>query len=100
VQAKVYLPEAKGGYDDSGHRSSGLTIHRTLIEMPDGDLIATASWWFKQDVTPSIPEPKMDSFESSCCGRPTVVVIGLWYQLSAWIRRWEKKGSMSRSSSA
>jgi len=52
-EARFHLPEGKGGFDDGGNPVDGLFIHRTLLEMPNGDLIATAYGWFKEDSTPS-----------------------------------------------
>jgi BNR repeat-like domain/BNR/Asp-box repeat len=52
-EARFYLPEGKGGFDDGGNPVDGLFVHRTLMEMPNGDLVATAYGWFKEDSTPS-----------------------------------------------
>jgi|SoiMethySBSTD1v2_1073268.scaffolds.fasta_scaffold13443_3 BNR repeat protein len=63
-EAKFYLPEGKGGFDDGGKPVDGLFIHRTLMEMPDGSLLATAYGWFKEDTVPSSYMKNMDKFRS------------------------------------
>src|SRR2546425_6055270 len=34
--AKMYVPQGRGGVDDGGDAISGIFLHRTLIEMPNG----------------------------------------------------------------
>jgi hypothetical protein len=51
--AKFYLPDAIGGYDDGGFPFPKICLHRTMVEMPGGELLATAYGWFKGDSTPS-----------------------------------------------
>jgi len=63
-QAKVFLPQAKSGFDDGGRPYGGVNFHRTLIEMPNGDLLTTAYGWFKEDVTPSSYMKTMMKFRS------------------------------------
>jgi hypothetical protein len=58
----VHLPQAKSGYDDVGKPYSGVTFHRSVIELPGGDLVASIYCWFKEDDTPSSYEPKMSRF--------------------------------------
>jgi len=53
MQAKIHLPDAIQGFDDGGHPMPGIWLHRTLIEMPSGELLATAYGWFRGDSTPS-----------------------------------------------
>ena len=43
------MPEGKGGFDDGGNPVNGLFVHRTLLEMPNGDLVATAYGWLEAD---------------------------------------------------
>ncbi|NQU09497.1 hypothetical protein HQ590_01790, partial [bacterium] len=39
IRGRLSLPQAKrGGYDDGGRPYSGLTFHRTLLELPNGHL--------------------------------------------------------------
>ena len=64
LEAKFYLPEGKGGFDDGGNPVNGLFIHRTLLEMPNGDLLATAYGWFQEDSTPSTYVKNMNKFRS------------------------------------
>jgi len=64
IKAKVYLPMAKSGFDDGGKAYGGVNFHRTLLEMPNGDLLATAYGWFKEDTTPSAYMPTMMKFRS------------------------------------
>ena len=52
-EARFYVPEGKGGFDDGGNPVDGLFVHRSLLEMPNGDLVATAYGWFNEDSTPS-----------------------------------------------
>jgi hypothetical protein len=58
--AKFYLPDAIGGYNDGGSPSPAIALHRTMIEMPGGELLATAYVWFKGDSTPSTYMPAMN----------------------------------------
>jgi hypothetical protein len=53
TEAKIYLPDAITGYDGGGRPMPGIWLHRTMIEMPGGELLATAYGWFKGDSTPS-----------------------------------------------
>ena len=63
IIGKLHMPQAKrGGFDDGGHPYSGLTFHRTVLEMPNGDLLASAYCWFKGDDTPCDYMPKMCKF--------------------------------------
>jgi hypothetical protein len=63
-EARFFVPEGKGGFDDGGNPVDGLFIHRTLLEIPNGDLLATAYGWFKQDSTPSTYVKNMHKFRS------------------------------------
>jgi hypothetical protein len=63
-ESKVFLPQGKSGFDDGGRPYGGVNFHRTLIEMPNGDLLATAYGWFKEDVTPSSYMKTMMKFRS------------------------------------
>jgi hypothetical protein len=63
-ESKVFLPQAKSGFDDGGRPYGGVNFHRTLIEMPNGELLATAYGWFKEDVTPSSYMKTMMKFRS------------------------------------
>ena len=63
IRGKLVMPQAKrGGFDDGGRPYSGLTFHRTLLEMPNGDLLAIAYCWFKGDDTPCPYQPRMCKF--------------------------------------
>ena len=62
--ARIALPEAKGGYDDGGKPYGGVNLHRSLLEMPNGDLLATGYGWFKGDNTPSPYMATMMKFRS------------------------------------
>lgn len=60
LNACIYLPQARGdGFDDGGEPSSGVCFHRTLLQLPQGDLLATIYCWFKGDNTPCTYQPKM-----------------------------------------
>lgn len=58
----IHLPQGRGGFDDCGNPYSGLTFHRTLLQLPDGDLLATCYGWFEGDVTPCPYRPEMCKF--------------------------------------
>ena len=58
----IPLPQAKIGYDDCGNPYTGVTFHRTLLELPDGDLLATVYCWFQGDDTPCPYQPSMCKF--------------------------------------
>ena len=62
IASRIHLPEGKGGFDDGGHPYSGLTFHRTILELPGGDLLACCYCWFKGDDTPCPYQPKMMKF--------------------------------------
>ncbi|OGV68568.1 MAG: hypothetical protein A2269_01340, partial [Lentisphaerae bacterium RIFOXYA12_FULL_60_10] len=63
IIAPVDLPQAKaGGYDDGGRPYSGVTFHRTILELPHGDLLAAVYCWFKEDETPCPYQPRMCKF--------------------------------------
>ena len=64
IDARIYLPQGKGGFDDGGKPVNGLFIHRTLMERPDGNLLAAAYGWFKEDSVPSSYMKNMDRFRS------------------------------------
>ncbi|MEO6907334.1 MAG: sialidase family protein [Abditibacteriaceae bacterium] len=55
----VDLPQAVTGFDDGGLPYSGVTFHRTLLELPHGDLLATLYCWFESDDTPCPYMPSM-----------------------------------------
>lgn len=57
---KMYVPDGKAGVDDGGDAISGIFLHRTLLEMPNGDWLTTAYGWFKEDSTPSTYQPNMN----------------------------------------
>ncbi|HVF09317.1 MAG TPA: sialidase family protein [Abditibacteriaceae bacterium] len=59
-EARIPLPMAKGGFDDDGHPVPELFLHRSLIELPHGDLLLTAYGWFEGDETPSTYRPSMN----------------------------------------
>lgn len=52
-ESKVYLPRGAVAHDDTDLPFPGYNFHRTLLEMPNGDLLATAYGLFKGDDTPS-----------------------------------------------
>ena len=60
IPAKVYLPDSISGFSDNGQPDPGFGFHRTVLEMPNGDLLATAYGWFKGDATPSDYQPTMN----------------------------------------
>lgn len=62
--ARMVLPEAKGGFDDEGHPVPEVFLHRSLIEMPDGTLLLVAYGWFHGDDTPSTYRPSMKKFRT------------------------------------
>jgi hypothetical protein len=63
-RASIHLPQAKSGFDDGGRPYGGVNFHRTLIELPDGALLATAYGWFEGDDTPSAYMKTMNKFRS------------------------------------
>jgi hypothetical protein len=60
--AKLHLPDAKGGFDDDGHPVPEVFLHRGLIALPNDDLLLAAYGWFKGDDTPSTYRPSMKKF--------------------------------------
>ena len=59
---RVHLSQAKGGFDDTGKPYSGVTFHRTVLELPGGDLLASIYCWFTADSLPSSYEARMNRF--------------------------------------
>ena len=57
--AIIHLPLGRGGFDDSNQPYSGMTIHRSLLQLPGGDLLATAYCFFEGDITPCTYQPTM-----------------------------------------
>lgn len=55
------LPNAKftGSTDDGGRPHAAHRAHRRIIELPNGDLLATLYGWLAGDATPSTYAPKM-----------------------------------------
>jgi hypothetical protein len=68
AQAKIYLPNAITGYDDGGRPMPGIWLHRTMIEMQGGELLATAYGWFKGDSTPSAYMKNQNKFRCFLLG--------------------------------
>ncbi len=57
------VPQGRGdGCDDTGNPCSGFILHRSLIEIESGDLLATVYCWFKEDTTPCPYMPTMLKF--------------------------------------
>jgi hypothetical protein len=42
-----------GSTDDYGRSHAAARLHRSVVEMPDGDLVATLYCWFQTDTTPA-----------------------------------------------
>ena len=59
---RIDLPQAKGGFDDTGRPYSGVTFHRTILALPGGELLATIYCWFHEDNLPSSYEAKMNRY--------------------------------------
>jgi hypothetical protein len=62
IEARILLPQAKGGFDDDGHPVPEVFLHRSLLDLQDGDLLLTAYGWFAGDDTPSTYRPSMNKF--------------------------------------
>jgi len=62
--ARLHLPQAKGGFDDDGHKAPEVFLHRTLLELPSGELLLTGYGWFKGDEIPSTYRPTMNKFRT------------------------------------
>lgn len=59
----LHLPQAAvGGFDDGGSPYTGVTFHRTVLQLPGGDLLAAIYCWFKEDTKPSGYESKMNRY--------------------------------------
>ena len=67
---RVHLPQAATGYDDGGRPYSAVTFHRTVLQLPHGDLLAAIYCWFKGDTTPSGYEPNMNRFRCALLRLP------------------------------
>ncbi len=55
------LPRAKfdGSSDDGGHPHTAQRAHRRILELPNGDLLATLYGWLQGDNTPASYRPTM-----------------------------------------
>jgi hypothetical protein len=62
VPIHIHLPQAKIGYDDNGKPYTGVTFHRSVLELPGGDLVACIYCWFQEDDVPSSYEARMHRF--------------------------------------
>lgn len=62
IPFQIDLPQAKIGYDDVGKPYTGVTFHRSVVELPSGELVASIYCWFQEDNIPSSYEPKMNRF--------------------------------------
>jgi hypothetical protein len=52
LDAIFYIPKAAGGTDDRGAKHTGPWVHRSIVELPDGDLIASMYGYFVGDTVP------------------------------------------------
>lgn len=59
IEMTMDLPNAKKMSDDSGRPSIGICFHRSLLELPNVDLLTTVYGAFKEDTTPVTYQPKM-----------------------------------------
>ena len=64
LDMEVEIPQAKIGFDDGGAPYGAVTFHRTVMEIPGGDLLAAAYCWFEGDDTPSTYQPNMCKMRS------------------------------------
>lgn len=53
-----------GGHQDGAHAFTGTDFHRSIIKLPDGNLLATIYCWFKEDNYPCSYEPSMKKFRT------------------------------------
>lgn len=49
---RIHLPQAVAALDDGGHPFRGICMHRSIVEMPGGELLAPIYCWFKGDEAP------------------------------------------------
>jgi hypothetical protein len=60
IRATVKLPQARRRmFDDGGHPFEGICFHRSLLELSNGDLLATAYCSFEEDTGTCTYQPKM-----------------------------------------
>ena len=63
AETRFDVPDGVGnGFGDNGLRYSTLWFDRSVLELPNGDLIAGCYGWFKQDTTPSEYQKTMNRF--------------------------------------
>ena len=60
-EVQVYLPGVNfvGTSDDSGRPHEAVRLHRSVLELPNGDLLATMYGWFTGDTAPCAYIPSM-----------------------------------------
>lgn len=64
IALTAHVPNSKPGFDDGGHPYHALTFHRSVIELPGGDLIATVYGWMHGDDQPVSYQPNMLKFRT------------------------------------
>ena len=63
IMTRIRVPLAVGGStDDGGVPTSGFMLHRSMLELPSGVLLASAYCWFAGDRVPCPYQPSMWKF--------------------------------------
>ena len=64
-EIRLSLPQAAtDGFDDRGEPFSGIVFHRTVMELPSGDLVAGLYGRFKEDTFSTEYQPKQQKYRS------------------------------------
>ena len=66
VAVRFHIPgvDFDASKDDSGHPHRAMRLHRSLLELPDGDLLTTAYGWLQGDRIPCPYQPTMMKMRS------------------------------------
>lgn len=59
----IHIPQVVGGTDEYGMPAAGPFLEQSIVELPDGDLLACMWGWFERDTTPSGYPDRWDKWQ-------------------------------------
>ena len=66
-RALIHIPQVAAGTDEYGMPVSGPFLEQTIIELPNGDLVACMWGWFEGDQTPSGYPDRWEKWQLKKC---------------------------------
>jgi hypothetical protein len=63
LRGHIYVPQVAAGTDEYGQPADGPFFEHSLVEMPNGNLMAPMWGWFTQDQTPSDYPDRWDKWK-------------------------------------